>query len=212
MTFLFEFAKHPRAVGAIAPSGSRLAQRIVAPVPRRGDPVVVELGPGTGAFTAGIRERLAGRGRHVAIECNRRFVRALHGRFPDLEVVLGDAAAIGSVVPRANVVISGLPWALFSPDRQRRIVGAVAATLAPDGAFSTFAYVHAFWTPAARRFRRLLEQRFEEVVTERTVWANLPPALVHHCRRPVVAGHELVGQQRVDLDVIADAAEWVGAA
>jgi phosphatidylethanolamine/phosphatidyl-N-methylethanolamine N-methyltransferase len=185
VTFLVEFAKHPRTVGAIAPSGSRLAHRILAPVPRHGDPIVVELGPGTGAFTAGIRERLDGRGRHVAIECNRRFVRGLHRRFPDLEVVLGDAAAIASFVPRADVVISGLPWALFAPDRQRRIVDAVAATLAPDGAFSTFAYVHAFWTPAARRFRRLLEQRFEEVVSERTVWTNVPPALVHHCRRPV---------------------------
>jgi len=34
------------------------------------------------------------------------------------------------------VVISGLPWMLFAPDRQRRIVDAIAATLAPDGAFS----------------------------------------------------------------------------
>jgi phospholipid N-methyltransferase len=212
VTFLLEFARHPKTVGAIAPSASRLARRILAPVPRRGEPVVVELGPGTGAFTVGIRARLGGRGRHVAIECNRRFARTLRQRFPDLEVVLGDAAAIGSVVPRADVVISGLPWALFAPDRQRRIVGATAATLAPNGAFSTFAYVHAYWTPAARRFRRLLEQHFEEVVTERTVWANLPPALVHHCRRPVASGNPLVGEQRVDLDVVADTVEQVGAA
>jgi phospholipid N-methyltransferase len=200
VTFLYEFTRHPRTVGAIAPSGARLTRRVLAPVPRHGEPVVVELGPGTGAFTAGIQERLGGRGRHVGIECNARFARRLTTNFPAVAIVHGDAAAIGTVVPRADVVISGLPWALLPRDRQWQILDAVAATLAPDGAFSTFAYVHAHWLPAARRFRRALEARFEEVVTERTVWGNLPPALVHHCRRPVVSvvlgeSVEFAGQQ-----------------
>ncbi|MBE1586610.1 phospholipid N-methyltransferase [Nonomuraea angiospora] len=29
--------------------------------------------------------------------------------------------------------------------------------------------------------------RFDEVVISRTVWANLPPALVYYCRRPAEA-------------------------
>ena len=60
----------------------------------------------------------------------------------------------------------------------------VVRALAPDGVFTTFAYIHALWTPPARRLRRALHERFEEVVPSATVWANLPPALVYYCRRP----------------------------
>lgn len=192
MEFLSELARHPLTVGAIAPSSGYLASRIVAPIPLRGDPVVVELGPGTGVFTQRIQQRLAGRGRHIAIEVSRRFAHRLARHCPAVDVVVGDAATIGGVLAdrgfrRADVVVSGLPWALFPPGRQQRTLDAITSALAPAGTFSTFAYVHALWTPTARKLRRALCARFEEVVMERTVWANLPPATVYHCRRPVHA-------------------------
>jgi phosphatidylethanolamine/phosphatidyl-N-methylethanolamine N-methyltransferase len=56
--------------------------------------------------------------------------------------------------------------------------------LSPVGAFTTFAYVHAVWAPPARRLRSTLRASFEEVVAGRTVWRNVPPALVYHARRP----------------------------
>src|SRR5262245_47090702 len=55
---------------------------MVLPVPLRGQPVVVELGPGTGPMTHAIRQRLAGRGRHLAVELNPRMARLLAGRCP----------------------------------------------------------------------------------------------------------------------------------
>lgn len=71
MSFLLEFVRDPLTVGAIAPSGAALARVATAAVPRTGSPVVVELGPGTGAFTGAIQRRLAGRGLHIAVEVNR---------------------------------------------------------------------------------------------------------------------------------------------
>ncbi|MGW4792393.1 hypothetical protein ACWEPC_08270 [Nonomuraea sp. NPDC004297] len=66
-------------------------------------------------------------------------------------------------------------------------------TLSPRGVFTTFAYVHARWAPPARRLLRSVRSRFDEVVISRTVWANLPPALVYYCRRPAEADvHETV--------------------
>ncbi|MFF5174978.1 class I SAM-dependent methyltransferase [Micromonospora sp. NPDC000089] len=189
-TFLKQFARHPLTVGAVAPSGAGLAADITAAVPRAGDPVVVELGPGTGAFTGAVQGRLAGRGRHLALEINPRFAARVARRYPAVEVVLADAATLGELLAArghscADVVVSGLPWAAFSGQRQRAVLGAVAAGLAPGGAFTTFAYRHALLSPAARRFRRLLHETFDEVTVGRTVWANLPPALVYHCRRPL---------------------------
>ena len=188
-TFFTRFARYPMRVGAVAPSSAFLARQAVAPVPRHGNPVVVELGPGTGSFTAAIQRRLAGRGYHLAIEIDEVFAGMLRSRYPELDVVVGDAATLPDVLARrgiaaADVVVSGLSWAAFSPTRTHNVLTAVAASLVPHGAFTTFAYLHALWSPPARRLRRELERTFQEVVPGRTVWANLPAALVYHARSP----------------------------
>lgn len=188
--FVREFLRSPLTVGAVAPSSRALARVVTAPVPRVGAPVVVELGPGTGAFTGEIQRRLAGRGRHIAVELNERFAAHLAARHPGVEVARADAGNVREVLAErglavADVLVSGLPWAAFAEGRQRDVLTAIIGTLAPHGAFTTFAYVHARWAGPARRLLRSLESRFDEVVVGRTVWANLPPALVYHCRRPV---------------------------
>ncbi|GAA2533874.1 methyltransferase [Winogradskya humida] len=178
------------AVASLTPSGRALSQRVIAPVPSSGDPVVVELGPGTGSFTRMIQSQLAGRGRHIAVDVNERFTALLGDRFPGVDVLTADARHLpatlaGLGLENADVIVSGLPWAAFRRPLQREVLDAVVASLSPGGAFTTFAYVHARWTSPARHFRRALEERFDEVVVGRTVWANLPPALVYHCRRPL---------------------------
>ncbi|WP_238016060.1 methyltransferase domain-containing protein [Dactylosporangium sp. AC04546] len=187
--FLREFLRAPFTVAAVAPSGMSLADAVTATVPRAGDPLVVELGPGTGAFTAAIQRRLAGRGSHLAIEINARFAERLTDRYPEVDLAVADARDLRDVLARrghrhADVIVSGLPWAAFAPGCQDDLLDAVVGSLAPHGAFTTFAYTHTRWAPPARRLRRLLRARFEEVVLSRTVWANLPPAFVYVCRRP----------------------------
>ncbi|GAA1018630.1 methyltransferase [Acrocarpospora pleiomorpha] len=189
MSFLLEFLRAPMTVGAVTPSSPALARAATAVVPRTGSPVVVELGPGTGAFTGAVQRRLAGHGRHIAVEINPRFARRLATLHPAVDIVTADAADLAAVLAQhglsqADVVVSGLPWAAFTENRQRDVLSAVAAALPPHGVFTTFAYVHARWAPPARGLLRSLRSRFDEVVISRTVWANLPPALVYYCRRP----------------------------
>ena len=179
MSMISELLRAPMTIGAVAASGRPLARAATAPVPASADVVVVELGPGTGAMTGPITERLAGHGRQLAVEVNARLASALSARHPAVEVVHADAAGLGAVladrgIGHADVVVSGLPWAAFGAQQQDHLLDAVTDTLAPGGAFTTFAYVHSRWTPAARRFRQQLEARFEEVVAGRTVWRNLP--------------------------------------
>lgn len=186
---LREFLRSPADIGAVAPSSYRLAEAVTAPVPELGDPVVVELGPGTGAFTSAIEEQLAGRGLQLAVEMNPRLAEQLRRRCRHAEVLNADASTLPRLLAergleKADVVVSGLPWASFSPKVQSEILSAVNHVLAPDGAFTTFGYVHAMRLSSALRFRRLLCTTFEEVVLGRTVWRNLPPALVYHARRP----------------------------
>ncbi|WP_331744213.1 hypothetical protein OG762_49465 (plasmid) [Streptomyces sp. NBC_01136] len=75
--FLGQLLHSPAQLGAIAPSSQHLARLICAPVSERGEPVVVELGAGTGPFTVEIQRKLAGLGRHLAIEVNLKFPRDL---------------------------------------------------------------------------------------------------------------------------------------
>ncbi|WP_326830009.1 methyltransferase domain-containing protein [Streptosporangium sp. NBC_01810] len=189
MPFIREFAKAPTVVASVIPSSRALARQMASPIPSTGQPVVVELGPGTGAFSRTIQERLDGRGRHIALDVNERFTALLTQRYAGLDAVTADARDVAAILAdrglgQADAIVSGLPWAAFRPERQRELLDAIVDSLSPQGAFTTFAYIHARRFIPARRLRRSLTDRFEEVVLGRTVWANLPPALVYHCRRP----------------------------
>ncbi|GAA4917078.1 phospholipid N-methyltransferase [Nonomuraea thailandensis] len=187
--FLGQFLRNPAAIGALAPSSRHLAAAVCAPVPEKGEPIVVELGPGTGPFTAEIQHRLSGRGHHLAVELNERMARLLAERFPAVDVANEDATRLGKLLAdrglrMADVVVSGLPWAAFPDQLQRDLLDAVTGAMSPGAAFTTFSYIHAIPLSSARRFRALLAERFEEVVPGRTVWRNTPPAFVFHARRP----------------------------
>ncbi|MGP4016141.1 class I SAM-dependent methyltransferase [Saccharopolyspora sp. 5N708] len=181
--------RKPNLVGAVVPSSPNLAREMAAVVPTSGRPVVVELGPGTGALSGAISRRLPAGGRQVAIELDGGMVEYLRGELPWLEVIQGDAARLGDLlgeagIERVDAVVSGLPWSIFPADLQQAILDQVGAVLAPGGAFTTFAYVHALGMSGARQFRRRLDLTFDEVLTSRTVWRNVPPARSYVCRRP----------------------------
>jgi len=66
--FLRQFITSPRSVGAILPSSAALAEAMVAPIDFAKGPTIVEFGPGTGAFTRTIAQRLRPPGRYLGIE------------------------------------------------------------------------------------------------------------------------------------------------
>lgn len=179
-------------MGAVVPSSPRLARVLASVVPRTGDPVVVELGPGTGAVSEAIAERLPPGGRHLAVELDPDMVAFLRRTRPSLDVVPGDARRLGELLAgrgldRADAVICGLPWALFDPATQESILGEISRAIGGTGAFTTFAYLHGMSLAAARRFRATLRLTFDEVVVSATVWRNVPPAFVYVCRRPTAS-------------------------
>lgn len=187
--FIWEFLKAPHQTASLVPSSAALAAEMIVPVPEQGDPVVVELGPGSGVFTAAIQHRLAGRGRHLAIELNPRWAKLLGSRYPGVDVACEDAARLPELLAQrelstVDVVVSGLPWAAFPPSAAQPLVRSVASVLSDSGVFTQFTYAWTRWMRPARRQVAQLNELFEEVVISRTVWANFPPALVYQARRP----------------------------
>lgn len=184
--FFRVFIREPTHVGALSPSSRSLARAMIHGLALKTADTVVEIGPGTGAFTRFILKRIGEQTTFFALELNEAYVHSLRMRFPELIVYLDSAEAIPQYLNRhgkqaAKYIISGLPWATLDASIQERIMHAIVTSLAPAGVFTTFAYIHALWMPAARRFRRRLERCFERVETSPVVWNNLPPAFVYRC-------------------------------
>jgi phosphatidylethanolamine/phosphatidyl-N-methylethanolamine N-methyltransferase len=79
--------------------------------------------------------------------------------------------------------VSGLAWGNMFPAMQDRIFKAMLESLAPDGQFVAFAYVHARFYPTTIRFRKLMFGNFKRVELTPIIWRNLPPAYVYRCWR-----------------------------
>jgi phospholipid N-methyltransferase len=183
--FVEAFIREPLSVGSFWPSSPDLSRAVVAGCDFKPGDTVVELGPGTGAFTELLLERLHGRGRLLAMEISDTNVAELRRRFPHCELIHDSAEHLPKYLPdrRAKCIISGLAWGNMLPALQDRIFDAMLESLTPDGQFVAFAYVHASWFPTSRRFRRRLLENFKRVEKPPIIWRNLPPAYVYRCWR-----------------------------
>jgi phosphatidylethanolamine/phosphatidyl-N-methylethanolamine N-methyltransferase len=188
--FLREFVRHPLNTASVTPSSPALAGAMTAPLPRGGDPVVVELGPGTGAFTRAIQEHTGGRGRHIAVELNPGWAELLEHRHPGVDVVLADARELPALladrgITTVDAVVSGLPWVAYAPGPDGRgLHSVIVDALGPEGVFTQFGYTWTRWAPPARRQLADLRAHFADVVISPAVWRNLPPAVVYEARGP----------------------------
>ena len=144
---------------------------------------VLELGPGTGAFTQAIADVMGADADYLGLEVNEAFVQQLRPRFPQMRFENAGAQEFDLATPEFaggfDAIISGLPWTAFPESLQRAILGNVLPHLASDGCFVTFAYFGFHHLPGGRRFRALLESFMPRVTTTRVVWPNLPPAFVY---------------------------------
>jgi len=185
LRFLGAFVREPFTIGAVWPSSTALARKVVDSCEIAAGDTVVELGAGTGVITELVLQRLEGKGRFVAIEIHPMNVQLLRGRLPGAEIVHDSAENLSTHVGRqkAKCIISCLAWGSMLPPTQNRIFKAVLRSLAPGGQFVAFAYLHAAWFPTSLRFRKRLMRHFSRVAVTSVVWRNLPPAFVFQCWR-----------------------------
>lgn len=190
MTDVFPFfcalLADPRRVGAVVPSGPALARAITREISPSSAPVV-ELGPGTGAFT----ERLIARGvpedRLALIEYGPDFARLLEERYPNARVLRMDATNLRHVDlfedEKAGAVVSGLPLLSLSPREVMAILRGAFHHLREDGAFYQFTYGPRCPVPSAILDRLgLRASRIGRAII------NVPPAGVYRItRRPTQA-------------------------
>lgn len=176
--FLKQYLRNPFGTGGVAPSGRQLAKLMVSKLAPQPSEIIVELGPGTGAFTRELLAQGVEPTNLILVEFNKEFVKFLRREFPNLRIVEGPAQELPQLLKtqkQASVkkIISGIPLRSMKPTECRQIAMAVAAVLEPGGLFVQFSYFKASPVPK--------EVAAEVGLTGECVGSamnNVPPAFV----------------------------------
>lgn len=186
INFARQTLKQPTSTGAIAPSSRFVANSVIAHANLDAAQSVVELGPGTGVFTEQIEKQLRGEATFFALELNPAFVRATRNRCPYTTVYHDSAHNIERYLNRHNLsqcdcIISSLPWTIFDPAEQDRLLRILSEVLAPGGRFVSIVYLGAKVRARGRYFIDSLPTHFNTIYKTKTVWQNLPPTQIYRC-------------------------------
>jgi phosphatidylethanolamine/phosphatidyl-N-methylethanolamine N-methyltransferase len=185
-TFFREFIRDCQNTGAVAPSSPQLARELMWAAKVSEARNLLELGPGTGAFTHEIRRTLPQGSNYLGLEMNGAFVNSLRGQFPGMKFEQA-AAQDFDYAPYMSeggfdTIVSGLPWAALPESTQHELLERIFSVLKPNGVFATFVYAGIHLLPRGQKFRSLLTRRSNLVRTTPTVWGNLPPAFIYVAR------------------------------
>jgi phospholipid N-methyltransferase len=185
--FVTEIKNQPQSIGAVMPSGDRLADLITEQASLESARTIVEIGPGTGVFTKRIVKKVPKNATYFAIELNEAFATALEEQFPDVPVYQDSAEHINKYLrlhdkEHCDRIISGLPWTAFEKSQQSKLLDALHDSLEDGGLFLTFSYFPLNNLPKGRTFKKMLLERFSDVARTDVV-PNVPPAFVYVCKK-----------------------------
>ncbi|MBY3195628.1 class I SAM-dependent methyltransferase [Rhizobium laguerreae] len=178
--FLLAWLRAPLRIASITPSGPRLAGLMTKEISPLTGPVL-ELGPGTGVFTAALLERGIAERDLTLVEYERDFATLLQGRFPDARVLWVDVRQMWKTALSGSFfggVVSGLPLLAMRPEDVRTLLDGCFSNLRPHGAFYQFTYGPKCPVPV-----EILDSL--DLVSKRIGWTlrNIPPAAVYRISR-----------------------------
>lgn len=178
--FFRHWLRRPLAIGAVLPSGNRVARAMARELSLERHGAVLELGGGTGALTRGLIAAGCPIDRLVVVEREAELADYLAWRFAGLRVVCGDACDADALLAAAGIdklatVVSSLPIKWFPRAAQRAVLDGCFARLGPGGHFVQLTNALASPIPAAE-----LGLAGEEVAR---IWAHFLPVQIWRYRR-----------------------------
>lgn len=178
--FLLEYIKNPRYIGAIAPSGKYLANKMIDEIAFEKAKCIIEYGPGTGAFTEKILSRVNNNTIVILIEINKEFydiLKKLYGHKKNVIILNESVENIDRILKKyyiseVDYIVSGLPFASLPKSVSSSILKKTSDILKNKGAFITFQY--------SLLKLKLIHKYFHKVNYSK-VLVNFPPAYVLMC-------------------------------
>lgn len=176
-SFILAFLRNPRRIGALAPSGRPLAIAMATATGLAGK-YILEIGPGTGVITEALLEAGAAPEKLWLLERDRRLAAILERKFPDLNILVGDARELTRLIdPHRSVpfdvVFSSLPLLNMRKKEIHMILTEILALLDRRGELIQYSY--STRPPISETLCRELGITG---VRAATVLRNLPPARV----------------------------------
>jgi phospholipid N-methyltransferase len=179
--FLQAFLKNPLKVGAVAPSSPDLAWQMLEGITPDKENIIIELGVGTGAITKYVREILPDNESYLGIELDGRLVSSIHTRYPELNVVKGNACDLSAIheaagLGKASYILCCLPFVTLPEEVAAKVLAEIEKYMAEGCMFRAFQYAHGYYTPAAIRLRKFMRDRYGFSKRSKLVAKNVPPA------------------------------------
>ena len=180
--FLQAFLKNPLKVGAIAPSSSELAQKMMQDISPNENEIILELGVGTGAITNFLREIVPNKESYLGIELDKDLVKSLKRKFPELKIIRGNACEVFSLHQRTNLgkvgyIISCLPFVSIPNEIGEIILREIDKFMAAGCVFRTIQYAHGYYMPSAIKLREYMEHRYGKAKKKPTRHKKCPACL-----------------------------------
>jgi phospholipid N-methyltransferase len=173
------FWKKGRSIASFAPSSRWMARKVTGGIDFSSAKCIVELGAGTGPITAELVRRVQPHTKLLVIELDPDLCGRLKARFPQVDVVQGDACLFDKLLADRGInqvdhVCSGLPLPSFPAPLRDTILAKSAKMLAPGGTFRQL-------TVMPLVYYRLYCRYFQDVRFN-FVPLNMPPGGVYICR------------------------------
>ena len=177
---------------SVLPSSRFLTRAMLAPLDFSSARAIVELGPGTGALTRQILERMSPQATLYAIELDEVLAKGLASevRDPRLQVIHGSAVDVRALlsargVTTVDAVISSLGLSLFPEDLRQAVLHAAVDVLRPDGVLT----LDAALGDAQQLTRPLLRVRVAAPVADETAARALGARAVAELHAAGAAGY-----------------------
>ncbi len=179
--FLQAFVKNPLKVGAIAPSSTDLAKKMLDGIAPNKDNIILELGVGTGAITKHIAHILPNKDSYLGIELDADLVRHLRKTYPDLSIKRGNALEAGKIHRRSGLgkvgaIICCLPFVTMPNEIGENILSEISVFMDKGCLFRTFQYAHGYYMPSAIKLREFMRNRYGKSKRSKIIVKNVPPA------------------------------------
>lgn len=178
--FISEVLKSTGTIGALSPSSSFLAKKMLEPIDFSKAKCIVEFGPGTGVFTHKILEKMSKDAILLAFEINPVFIEELQKIQDNRLIIINDSAEkikdylTQNQQTSADYIISSLPFAMIPNEVVHNILTNSDNALSNKGKYIQFQY--------SLNAKKKLASYFSKVNINFTV-LNLPPAFIYICEK-----------------------------
>lgn len=178
--FISEVLKSTGTIGALSPSSSFLAKKMLEPITFDIAKCIVEFGPGTGVFTKKLLENMTSDAILLAFEINPTFIAELQKIEDKRLIVINDSAEkIEEYLTKhnqtsADYIVSSLPFAMIPDTVVHNILTNSDSSLSNEGKYIQFQY--------SLNAKKKLESYFSKVDINFTL-LNLPPAFIYVCEK-----------------------------